>query len=415
MPDPADPADADSPDPGPEDASAPVDVPTPDTRLVLIETSDALPALLPPSAYRAMEEVSRILSRDPASHPAVPHLEAAGFRIEEAHPAAASATLGMNLMAATASGEDVLLARGVVAATSDGDVAYLLGPGDDTFDRTLGVEAARADLEVEYVFLVGAPRGLELLRMVEVMAALRHPETGCPWDLDQDHRSLARHLLEETHELLEAIDSGDDAHLAEELGDVLLQVLFHAQVAWDRRAFGIDDVARGLADKLIRRHPHVFGDGDASTAEEVQANWDQLKAAEKSDRTGPFDGVPMALPALMLAEELQRKASRLGFDWAADEDVVAKVREELQEVEAALVTGDGDDVEAELGDLLLAVTAMARRHGVEPEAALRRAAATFRGRFEAVMSRLSSRELDPAEVTSDQWLALWHEVKDAGW
>lgn len=408
---------AESPSPvnGTTDPGARTDLPTPDTRLVLIETADALPALLPPSAYRSMEEVGRILARDPGSHPAVPHLEAAGFRIEQAEPAAASATLGLNLMAATGSGEDVLLARGVVAATADGDVAYLLGPGDGTFDRTLGVEAARADLEVEYVFLVGAPRGLELLRMVEVMAALRDPVTGCPWDLEQDHRSLARHLLEEAHELLEAIDSGDDAHLAEELGDVLLQVLFHAQLAWDRRAFGIDDVARGLADKLIRRHPHVFGDGDAATPDEVQANWDQLKAKEKPERTGPFDGVPTALPALMLAEELQRKASKLGFDWDADEDVVAKVREELQEFEAALATGERDQVEAELGDLLLAVTAMARRHGIDPEAALRRAATTFRGRFEAVLSRLTARELDPAEATTDQWLTLWAEVKDAGW
>ena len=383
-----------------------------DPRLVLIETSAALPGLLPPVAYQALGEVHRILARDPEHHPAVPALAAVGFTVEAATPAAPAEVRGMNLMAAAGGAQDVRLARGILDATADGDVAYLQGPGDEGFGRTLGMEAAKAGgVEVEFVFLVGAPRGLELLRLVEVMAALRHPETGCPWDLEQDHRSLARHLLEESYELLDAIEADDDAHIAEELGDVLLQVVFHAQVAFDRSAFGIDEVATGIADKLVRRHPHVFGDGDASTPEEVQANWDQLKAQEKPERTGPFDGVPTALPALMLADELQRKASRLGFAWGSGDQVVAKVREELDEVLAA----GPDDVADEAGDLLLAVVGLARHLGVDAETALRGATGRFRTRFERVLSKAEARGQQPTDLSPDEWLALWDDVKAAGW
>ena len=383
-----------------------------DPRLVLIETSAALPGLLPPVAYQSLGEVHRILARDPDQHPGVPPLVAAGYTVEPATPAAATEVRGMNLMAAAGSAGDVRLARGVLDALADGDVAYLQGPGDDGFARTLGMEAAKAGgVEVEFVFLVGAPRGLELLRLVEVMAALRHPDTGCPWDLEQDHRSLARHLLEESYELLDAIESDADDHIAEELGDVLLQVMFHAQVAFDRGAFGIDDVATGIADKLVRRHPHVFSDGDAATPEEVQANWDQLKAEEKPERTGPFDGVPDALPALMLADELQGRAARLGFAWGAGDQVVAKVREELDEVLAA----EPDEVADEVGDLLQAVVGLARHLGVDAETALRGATGRFRTRFERVLSKARVQGREPGELAPDEWLALWDDVKAAGW
>lgn len=387
-----------------------------DPRLVLIETSAALPGLLPPPAYEALGEVDRILARDPETNPSVPALRAGGFEVEVAEPAPAESVRGMNLLSAGGMGEDVRLARGLLTATEHGDVAYVMGPDDEAFGRTIGIEAARAGgVEVEFVFLVGAPRGLELLRMVDVMAALRHPETGCPWDLEQDHRTLSRHLLEETYELLEAIESGDDAHLAEELGDVLLQVLFHAQVAYDRGAFGIDEVASGLATKLVRRHPHVFGDGDATTPEEVQANWDELKAEEKTERTGPFDGVPTALPALMLAEQLQKRAASTGFAYGRLDDVVAKLREELDEVLTAHDAGEPEAVEEELGDLLQAVVVLARHLDVEPEAALRRATTTFRTRFEAVLRRADARDLDTDALDAREWLALWDEVKEAGW
>lgn len=384
----------------------------PDPRLVLIETSAALPGLLPPVAYQSLGEVHRILARDPAHHPSVPALVAAGFTVEQATPGAAGEVRGMNLMSAAGSAGDVRLAKGVLDAVADGDVAYLQGPGDEGFGRTLGMEAAKVGgVEVEFVFLVGAPRGLELLRLVEVMTALRHPDTGCPWDLQQDHQSLARHLLEESYELLDAIDSGDDGHIAEELGDVLLQVMFHAQVAFDRGAFGIDEVATGIADKLVRRHPHVFADGDAATPEEVQANWDQLKAEEKPERTGPFDGVPTALPALMLADELQRKAAREGFAWGSGDQVVAKVREELDEVLAA----DPDEVADEVGDLLQAVVGLARHLDVDAETALRGATGRFRDRFERMLSKTRTQGRVPGDLSPDEWLALWDEVKAAGW
>lgn len=383
-----------------------------DPRLVLIETSAALPGLLPPVAHQALREVAHVFARDPSTHPSVPPLAAVDLRVETAPAAAPAVARGMDLLSVGGSGTDVRLARGLLEAAADGDVAYLLGPGDEGFARTVGMEAAKAGgVEVEFVFLVGAPRGLEVLRLVEVMAALRHPETGCPWDLEQDHASLTRYLVEESYELLDAIESGDDDHLREELGDVLLQVMFHAQIAYDRRAFGIDEVATGIADKLVRRHPHVFADGDASTADEVQTRWDQLKAEEKPHRTGPFDGVPRALPALMLVEELQRKAERTGFRWGSEEQVVAKVREELDEVLAA----SADDVADEIGDLLQAVVALARQRGVEPELALRRSAGHFRDRVERMLSKLSTREVDPSTLSADQWLALWAEVRDAGW
>lgn len=383
-----------------------------DPRLVLIETSTALPGLLPPVAFRALEEVDRVLARDPEHHPSVPALAAVGIEVGRAEPGAAADVRGMNLMAAGGAADDVRLARGLLEAVADGDVAYLQGPGDEGFGRTLGMEAAKAGgIEVEFVFLVGAPRGLELLRLVEVMAALRHPDTGCPWDLQQDHRSLARHLLEESYELLDAIESDDDRHIAEELGDVLLQVMFHAQVAFDRNAFGIDEVATGIADKLVRRHPHVFGDGDASTPEEVQESWDQLKAEEKPERTGPFDGVPAALPALMLADELQRKAGKLGFVWGERDQAVAKVREELDEVLAA----GPDEVGDELGDLLLAVVGLARHLDVDAETALRSASTAFRGRFERVLSKVRAADRDPAALSPGEWLGLWDDVKAAGW
>lgn len=384
-----------------------------DPRLVLIETSAALPGLLPPVAHEALRQAVRVLARDPDGNPTVPALAAVGLEVERATPVAGGEVRGMNLMAASGAADDVRLAKGVLEAVGDdGDVVYLQGPGDDGFARTLGMEAAKAGgIEVEFVFLVGAPRGLELLRLVEVMAALRHPETGCPWDLQQDHRSLAKHLLEESYELLDAIEADDDRHMAEELGDVLLQVMFHAQVAFDRGAFGIDEVATGIADKLVRRHRHVFGDGDASTPEEVQASWDELKAEEKPERTGPFDGVPSALPALMLADELQRKAGRLGFVWGDRDQAVAKVREELDEVLAA----EGDDVADELGDLLQAVVGLARHLGVDAETALRGAGGTFRTRFERVLSRLRAAGRDPAEVTPAEWLEAWEDVKAAGW
>ncbi len=188
--------------------------------------------------------------------------------------------------------------------------------------------------------------------------------------------------------------------IVEELGDVLLQVVFQAQVGADRRAFSIDDVARGIADKLVRRHPHVFADGAASTAAEVQANWDRLKQDEKG-RAGPFDGVPAALPGLVLLETLQRKAAKRGFRWDDLAGPVAKVREELAEVEAAAADGDRGHVAAEVGDLLGAVVALARQLQVDPDEAARAAARRFRTRFERVLREVAERRARPRGARPD--------------
>jgi MazG family protein len=391
-------------------------------RVVLVETSPVVPGLLPFPAWDALTLSDVVLARDPATHPSRPFLYQAGLDIERLEPAGPVRAAGIDLMQAGSPSERALAralcdAAGGPAAPAGEDgtpapgrqVAWLRGPEDgDEFVRAVGLEAAKRHVEVEFVFLAELPPGAELLRLVEVERRLRDPQDGCPWDLEQDHASLGRYLVEEAHELLHAIDTGDDTDLREELGDVLLQVVFHAQVAADRRAFTIDDVARGIADKLVRRHPHVFGDVEVADAAEVTANWEELKAAEKPEREGPFDGVPMSLPALQLAEDLQRKAARTGFRWDDLDGPVAKVREELDELLAA---ADDEAREAELGDLLLAVVAVARQLGVEPEAALRRASTRFRTRVEGMLDLVRQRGLDAGALDAGGWRALWDEAR----
>lgn len=386
-----------------------------DPRIVVVETAAALPGLLPVEAWDALRDVRQVVAVNPERHPSTPFLAMAGIEVARLDPAPLGALRGADLLSG-GDPTDRRLAIGLLqAAAEDGPVAVVLGPDDDRLTRAIGMEAAKVGgVEVEFVFLTGTPVGLELLRLTQTMARLRDPEDGCPWDLEQTHQTLSRHLLEETYELLDAIESGDDRHLAEELGDLLLQIVFHAQVASDRGAFTIDDVARGISDKLIRRHPHVFGDGDASTPEEVQANWDQLKAAEKPEREGPFDGVPASMPALLMAEELQRKAAKLGFDWPTIDDHLAKVREELDELVEAIGSKDQDAIADELGDLLAAVTAVGRARGIVPETALRGHAAKFRARFEQMLRRAERRQIDLADLDREGWLDLYNEVKDAG-
>ncbi len=379
--------------------------------VVLVETEAGLPGLLPFQAWDALGTADEVLLRDPDGHPSAPHLHYAGLDLVRLEPA----TLERSDLDLTRPGDptDRKLAKALIErAARTGRVVYLLGPGDEQFPVAVGSAAQPAGTEVELVFLAQQPAGVEVLRLVEVMRRLRDPEDGCPWDLEQDHTTLLRYLVEETYELVDAIESGHDVDIVEELGDVLLQVVFHAQVGSDRRAFTIDDVARGIADKLERRHPHVFGDGEAASPEEVQANWDRLKQDEKG-REGPFDGVPEALPGLVLLETLQRKAAKLGFRWDDLEGPAAKVREELTEVEQAVATGDGDATAAEVGDLLGAVVALARQLGVDPDAAARGAARRFRTRFELVLREAAAREMVVAELDADTWSTLWREAGDA--
>ncbi len=250
---------------------------------------------------------------------------------------------------------------------------------------------------------------MRLLDLVRTEQRLRAPD-GCPWDLEQDHRTLARYAVEEVYELLQRGDRGGEPDaIREELGDVLLQVVFHAQIAEDSGAgFTIDDVAGGIAAKLVARHPHVFGDVSVTGADEVVANWEALKAAEKPERSGVFDGVPAAQPALGYSEKLQRRAAAVGFDWQADVEAADRIRAELDEF---LVAGDDAGREHEIGDVLLSVVGLARRHGLDPELALRGAAGRFRRRFEAAVAQADRPVPELSSLSRDEWLALWDAAK----
>lgn len=379
-------------------------------RVVLVGSSEHLPGLFPFQSWEALRQADLVWARDPGSHPSAPYLELAEIPLVALEPVDLDLA-GLDL-SRPGSIEERRYAKALIdLAQVEGKAVYLLGPEDgDDLIRSVGLDATDADppVEVEFVFHM-APPGSEMLRLAAVERRLRDPDQGCPWDLEQDHGTLARHLVEETYELLDAIDRGDDAEIAEELGDVLLQVVFHAQIAADRGAFDIDDVAAGIADKLVRRHPHVFADVDVADSDEVKTNWDELKQQEKQ-RTGPFDGVPTALPALQLAAKLQKRAAKLGFDWRGPDEPADRIRQELDEVDVAPAR---DQREEEIGDLLGAVVGLARHLDVEPETALRRAAAKFRRRFEAVLRAAREQDLVPTELDRDRWLQLWDDVKRA--
>jgi tetrapyrrole methylase family protein/MazG family protein/ATP diphosphatase len=229
-------------------------------------------------------------------------------------------------------------------------------------------------------------RGHTFPSLVALMQRLLAPD-GCPWDREQDFRSLRRYVLEEACEVIDAIDSDDREHLKEELGDLALQVVFLSELARDEGSFGPDDVVRGIVDKLVRRHPHVFDNVEVSGSDEVLRNWETIKANEKKDRP-LLDGVPRSLPALYRAQRIGDKVSRVGFDWPDGRGSRAKVAEELDELDEALEGGDKARVEHELGDLLFALVNLARHHGVDAEMALRATADRFSARFGHVEQRV---------------------------
>ena len=249
-----------------------------------------------------------------------------------------------------------------------------------------------------------------LLDLVRVQARLRAPD-GCPWDREQDHRTLARHLLEETHELLEAIDADDDAAIRDELGDLLLQVTFHAQIAADDGRWDIDDVADALVAKLVHRHPHVFGDVDVAGSDEVLVNWEKLKAEETGGRKAVDEDIPATLPALARAAKVQRRAAGWGFTWRSRERAFGKLREEVDELAEA--SEDPARAEDELGDVLLAVVAVSRQLGLDAESALRRATTRLADRAERTLALATERGLDPEALGEDELLALYDEAKAA--
>lgn len=265
---------------------------------------------------------------------------------------------------------------------------------------------------------VPSPSALAIDRLLELMARLRAPD-GCPWDREQTPTSLKPQMLEECYEVLEAIDSGSPEHLTEELGDLLLHVIFQAQIARENGQFAFADVVEGIADKLFRRHPHVFGTEKVSDAEGTIALWHELKKVEKPERASALDGVPRALPALMRAEALQKKAKYVGFDWPDAHGALGKVREELAEVTAeiesdlasnAKLTATKETAE-ELGDLLFSIVNLTRHLKLDAEELLTAANDKFSRRFRAVEERIKAQGKVMKECTLEELDAIWNEVK----
>ena len=248
--------------------------------------------------------------------------------------------------------------------------------------------------------------------LVDVVRMLREPG-GCPWDIEQTHQTLVSNMLEEAYEAVAAIQADDVDHMREELGDVLLQVVMHAQIGAENETFELDDLAKGIAEKLIRRHPHVFGDVDAEDTEAVLKNWEAIKAQEKGAAApkGMLHGVGEGLPALMRAHKLQKKAAKVGFDWPDLDGVRAKVSEEMAEVEEAVAGGDQSEVEAEIGDLFFAVVNLARRHGVGAEEALSAASDRFEKRFGLVEQGVNDDGGDWEKEDLDSLESRWVAAK----
>lgn len=256
--------------------------------------------------------------------------------------------------------------------------------------------------------------------LARIMARLRDPVAGCPWDLEQDFTTIAPYTIEEAYEVADAIERGDMSELRDELGDLLFQVMFHSRMAEEAGAFTLADVVAAINDKMIRRHPHVFGeDGDGRSADEQTVAWEALKAAERAKKSradappSALDGVARALPALLRAEKLQKRAARTGFDWTETPPIFDKLEEEIAEVKEAMASGDADAVEDEVGDLLFVVANLARRLSVDPEQALRKANAKFERRFRAMESEAARDAVDFASLSLDEQEAYWQRVKRA--
>jgi ATP diphosphatase len=259
-----------------------------------------------------------------------------------------------------------------------------------------------------------------IARLLDIMAALRTPTTGCPWDLAQTSASIAPYTIEEAYEVADAIARKDMDDLCDELGDLLLQVLFHSRIAEENGAFSFADVVESLTQKLVRRHPHVFGGGRARDARDVEGLWERIKAEERAEKShrrnsdapaGILADVPVALPALTRAYKLQVKAAEVGFDWQDARTVIAKIDEEAREIEAELANGNRQAAAAELGDLLFAVVNLARHLDIDPEASLRGANAKFEARFSAIEHGLRARGKSPKEASLEEMEKLWTDAK----
>ena len=250
--------------------------------------------------------------------------------------------------------------------------------------------------------------------LVKIMQQLRDPQTGCPWDIEQTMQTIIPHTIEETYEVADAIYSGEPQHIKEELGDLLFQVVFYAQLGQEQGWFDFDDVAQGMCDKLIRRHPHVFTDQSALTAEQVEAQWDAIKQTEKAGLPIPTSilaNIPTGMTPLMQAHKIQKACAKVGFDWSEIAPVADKVKEELAEVQAAIASGDQAHVQEEIGDLLFAVVNLARHAGVKSEVALQQANRKFTTRFMQVEALVAADQHDMQSLELNNLEVYWQQVK----
>lgn len=266
--------------------------------------------------------------------------------------------------------------------------------------------------ELQYYQGKGMPKNFD--RLVEIMERLRG-EKGCPWDRKQTRESLKPYLIEETYEVMEAIEEQDAAKLKEELGDLLYQILFHSRISKENGEFDIEDVLAAACEKMVRRHPHVFGDRKAESAGEVLKQWEAIKRGEKGEERGSIlEGVPSHLPALLRAHQLQARAARVGFDWEHVDQVFSKVKEEMKEFEDAFRAKDREEMESELGDLLFALVNIGRFIEINPEDALRKSISRFISRFKHIEEEIARQGREWGEVSLEEMEMLWQEAKALG-
>jgi MazG family protein len=338
-----------------------------------------------------------------------------------AHPAVQwleSEAGGVGFTAAFDELTDAEAVEQVLDAARLGNVVYVV-PGHPLMGDPTGiplVEAARRETIPLRVFAPAPPPSdspTDLEALVGIMARLRDPQTGCPWDREQTPISLRKYLIEEAYEVVEAIDSGIPAKLSEELGDLLLQVVFHAQLAHESDQFALPDVIRAIVEKLIRRHPHVFGTVTVSGTDQVLQNWEQIKRAEPGyeDRVGILDGIPPALPALMRALEVSKRVVKVGFEWPSVAEVLDKVEEEITELRAEIASRETARAADELGDLLFTLVNVARQLGVDPEDALRKMTQRFATRFRYIENFAAESNRAVAELSLAEMETVWQTAK----